>query len=100
LSTNGVVVTNPSITNVVSGANVSNTAGVGFSGWALFGNVNSGGKKQIFSNGTVLLNGATAVSSVIASGYWNGGNDVINGVRFLFSSGNISTGKIIIYGVS
>lgn len=33
------------------------------------------------------------------AGYQDGGNTAINAIRFLFSSGNINTGKIRIYGI-
>jgi hypothetical protein len=47
----------------------------------------------------VLTNGGTVIGHVLAGGCWDGGNNVINGVRFLYSSGTVADGKIHIYGV-
>ena len=43
--------------------------------------------------------GADALQNNTAGGWWNGGNGAIDGIQFLYASGNVSSGTIKIYGI-
>jgi hypothetical protein len=47
------------------------------------------------------INTTTAnASATIVAGFWNGGNGAVDGFEVLFSTGNIASGIIKIYGVT
>jgi hypothetical protein len=77
----------------------SNGASGGLSGIFYFTNPNSAAFKQVWGNGA-YLSGAGSINPITAGGIYNGDTNVINAVQFLFQSGNISSGKIRVYGVS
>jgi hypothetical protein len=51
-------------------------------------------------NGTfAYLNITPALEQGLASGYWDGGNGAVTGIEISFSSGNITSGTVKIYGI-
>ncbi|MDE2098063.1 MAG: hypothetical protein KGL39_12490 [Patescibacteria group bacterium] len=97
--------TNGTSAYVLSGVNgvtfgVSNTAGYGYSGVAWLYNPNSSTRK-IVTGDVSYKNGAGAGAVVWAhpGGYYDADSNVINGVKFLMSTGNISAGSVVIYGL-
>jgi hypothetical protein len=75
-----------------SAASITNTANIGFSGELSISNLASGSAfKQAHGRGTYNANPA------IFSGYWNTAT-AVTGLRVMFSSGNISTGDVDLYG--
>lgn len=79
-------------------AALDNTAGAGISAaFYLQGPNRTDNKKQIAATG-VMLSGAAA-ANVSGRGWYNTDNDAVNAMRFKMDSGNISTGKIRIYGI-
>jgi hypothetical protein len=81
---------------------VDTTAGYGASGWFLFTNPNSTVVKYM-TGASVFRDTNGSTSAGPTSMRWNasgGTTGVVNGVRFLFTSGNISTGKIRLYGLN
>ncbi|MDE2098064.1 MAG: hypothetical protein KGL39_12495 [Patescibacteria group bacterium] len=90
---------------VLSGINgvtfgISNSAAYGFSGNVWLLNPNSAWRK-IVSGDVSYHSGAAAAAVAWAhpGGYYDADSNVINGVKFLMSSGNISSGTIDIYGM-
>jgi hypothetical protein len=60
-------------------------------------------RKHIVGELTYLsgsTSGTSAISLVTPSGYFDGNNNAVTGMAFLFNSGNITTGTIKIYGLS
>ena len=47
-----------------------------------------------------MINASTATLSTQVAGYWNGGNGAIGGLQVFFSSGNITSGSIRVYGLN
>jgi hypothetical protein len=83
---------------VNSGALVDNTAGTGASGiFYVMGPNRTDNKKLIHGVGTQVTAGAAV--GVTTRGWYNTDSDAFNGMRFKMTSGNISTGKIRIYGI-
>lgn len=81
---------------------VDNGTGYGWSGTAeLITPSNATTRKTVnITAGTYLRGGGTALQAgITGGGFWNGGNDAITGIRFRFSSGNIASGSIVMYGV-
>lgn len=81
---------------------VDNGAGYGWNGAVeLVTPSNSGTRKTVLvRNGSYLRGGGSAIQTGVAgSGFWNGGNDAITGIRFRYSSGNIASGAITMLGV-
>lgn len=100
----GAVTTNTSIDIFfrLNKYNVGNAAGEGVSGSAILQNVNSttapycisGQNTETFTSGTPIQNvfGGSAKPSQRA--------DVLNGIQFIFSGGNIASGTFQLYGVA
>jgi hypothetical protein len=57
--------------------------------------------KKVWGHGSCAsqTGGTVGVEQIQVSGFWNGGADAINGVRFKCLSGNIVSGKVRIYGI-
>ena len=49
--------------------------------------------------GTLSGSGTTYNVTITTTGFWNGGNGAVDGFQILFSTGNIASGVIKIYGV-
>lgn len=83
---------------------ISTSANHGFSGHLMISNPSGTlARKQVVGSGGYVDNGAlgtTALAITHFMGFWNGGNNAITGVNFQFSSGNVATGTIKIYGVT
>lgn len=58
---------------------------------------NSAQYKGIMGHGSIT-DDAGAYSGVGFTGRWEGGTQAIDGIRFLFSSGNVASGKFTLYG--
>ena len=69
----------------------------GMSGVLKFWPNNANGKKNITVDTAYFS--SVQVTRFWGVGQWNGANTVLNGFRFLMSSGNISTGNFRLYGV-
>jgi len=52
----------------------------------------------MFSVSSSMKSTASPVQILQAAGYWNGGNGAVDGFQFDFSSGNITSGVIRVYG--
>ena len=70
----------------------------GISGAFHFSNPSQTTQPKMF-NGQVGYNATTStINSATMAGYWNGSNVAVTGFQVLFSSGNITSGTIKIYG--
>jgi hypothetical protein len=70
------------------------------SGPVTVSNVNSTAvNKLVSTTRMVWYSAAGTLTSQIGNGYWNGGQGAIDGFQFMFSSGNIATGSIKVYGL-
>jgi len=47
-----------------------------------------------------LLASCLVFAGAITNGYWNGGNGAITGFQVFFSSGNLASGSIKVYGLN
>lgn len=91
-STAAIVITPPGV--------VGNAAGYGYCGTLeLWTPSNSTTRKRITHKGISPRTGGTAMDNNYGSGYWNGGNDAINAIRFRFAAGNVTSGIITMYGI-
>jgi hypothetical protein len=87
-------------TNVNSDA-LGNFANSGFCGIAYLINPNSSAYKMFYGNAVFnTTNGLGNFELAFFGGSYQGDTNVINAVQFTMSSGNISTGKIRIFGAS
>lgn len=83
-----------------AGAPISNTAGGGLSGWVRIVKPSSPSNyKHTVGAITYRTSAVATIAAANPAGFWNGGQDVINAIRFIFSAGNISTGVIRLYGI-
>lgn len=80
-------------------ANVSST-GPGISGRVRVGNPSGTSNKKIFHGQSATADTTGANRGGVVSGYWNGGNGAVDGFEILFSSGNITSGTVKIYGIT
>ncbi|MEV5033690.1 hypothetical protein MRBLMC3_002927 [Sphingobium sp. LMC3-1-1.1] len=77
---------------------VDNTATYGISGSARFFSPSSTSLHKIVSGSITLINAANIESGLFSGRYLS--TTAVNAFRFLFSSGNISSGTIRVYGVA
>lgn len=82
-------------------AAVPNTAGGGVSGIVTVHNLGSTSAIKAFTSDTMVVLGffSTSVLGNTMVGYWGTTGTAGTGVRFLFSPGNISAGRISVFGV-
>ena len=99
LQSGGWAVANPTTFIQLSATILVSNAGSGVSGTVkVYNPLQTTSPKQwsgILSHPATTGNSAT----FMASGYWNGGNGAVDGFQVLFSSGNITSGTIKIYGI-
>jgi hypothetical protein len=79
-------------------ANIGNAANYGVSGRTLFLNPNSAVYKYLKSVDCIYWTSAGALTSSNINAVYSATTNVLNGIRFKFSSGNLASGKIHIYG--
>lgn len=82
----------------------TNSSNYGWSGEVhLIDPSNTSSRKPVnIINGSYMTGtagGVTFATSVHGSGFWNGGNGAINAIRFRYSTGNITSGKITMIGL-
>lgn len=81
------------------GAEITNAAARGLSGQIdLFNPQSTTLEKRI--RGSISWSGATNYINSIMDGSWKTAASAVDGVRFLFSAGNIASGTIRVYGVT
>jgi len=56
-------------------------------------------RKMMSGTFSYLDSGGTLINHVLSSGYWDGGNGAVTGIEISFSSGNITSGTVKIYGI-
>lgn len=79
---------------------VSNTAGYGVSGNFILHNPNSTTTRKMVTGSMSFLSGGTARREIgVIGGHYDGDNGAVNAIRFLFNSGNITSGTVKIYGI-
>lgn len=85
----------------VTGVLTNAGAGVGVDGWMDLFNVNSTSVWKQFLWQVYVGNGNahTGVYTAVGGGIW-GSTSAVNAVQFFFSSGNITSGTIVCYGVT
>lgn len=93
-STGSAVQLNPGILG-----GVPNTAGLGVSGAVVITSLGSTSNVKGINSTTMLPSTALGNNIGTFQGYWNVTGTAGTAVRFLFSSGNISTGTISMYGM-
>jgi hypothetical protein len=82
-----------------AGGRVANT-GTGVSGSIRIHNPSqTTSPKSITGTVSYLNSGGTTNEGASVSGFWNGGNGAVDGLKFLFDNGNITSGTIKIYGI-
>jgi hypothetical protein len=78
---------------------MDNAAGSGLSGFIRIMNPSeTANYKRVFGQNSFNDNGASGSGLVIVSAAWRGGTGAITKMQFYMSSGNISSGKIYLYG--
>lgn len=100
--TNGILLNGPEIegTNLNNVRVICNDANyAGASGELLLTNPNSSKYKKAIGNFTYFTNATNMMARAFSGGVYSGATTAINGVRFMMSSGNITSGKIRIYGI-
>jgi hypothetical protein len=80
-------------------ATVSNNSSGGVTGTMYLRHVNATTNFKFCDGRTYGLLASTGIGANNPAGYWNGGTGAVDGIQFLFSSGNIATGVIKIYGL-
>ena len=82
---------------------VGNGTSYGCSGYARLSNAVGLNNRKMFVGNFTLLNGTTPTATSICQGHFGGWQDdsnaALTGIQFSFSSGNIATGIIKIYGL-
>lgn len=99
ITTDGIVLLDASGASDFTLGNTATDFSDGLSGSALLGNVNSAKTKKVCGT---LMEGATpgyTPGVALFGGNYGAATTVINGIRFLYSSGNIASGVIKIYGL-
>lgn len=100
--TSGAAVTNVAPTAFIQASSTTlcgNAAGNGISGKI---NVSTPSQTSDFKNfygEYSMINSGSAMNVGQTGGSWTGGNGAVDGIQFLFSSGNITSGNVKIYGV-
>jgi hypothetical protein len=75
-------------------------SGPGYSGYCkVYAPSGTSVPKQWVCEGTYLSTTTSTTATLHAAGYWNGGNGAVDGFEALFSTGNITSGVIKIYGI-
>ena len=83
----------------IGDVDTASSSNVGVTGVIHFYNPSKSDRKKVIQSfGLTNYIGSSAALFPVF-GWWDGGNDAINGLRFIFSTGNIASGKIRIYGV-
>lgn len=77
---------------------LSNTSANGISGSVTAYNLGSSSAVKMMAGTVVMLNSDSGVYSGFCGGNWNS-NTAVTALRFLFSSGNIASGSIDLYGL-
>jgi hypothetical protein len=89
------------VTGVLSTTGVATTAGYGVSGDVmLYGPSSSNNFKFFFPKTIYTQPGTTLLFNTGGGGAWVGTTTAITGLNFAFSTGNIATGIIKIYGLA
>jgi hypothetical protein len=99
---NGGAVASNAITTYIpcSSATAASNAGTGISGAIhIFNPSQTASPKSLVGNFSYSITSNTINSGAMSVGYWNGGNGAVDGFQVLFSSGNITSGVIKIYGI-
>ncbi len=87
--------------STASSLGVGNDSTYGASGRATLYNANSATLKTITGHaGALVASGTTTFANSTTAGTWTAGTDAITAVRFLFASGNITSGQIRCYGLT
>lgn len=75
-----------------------NTAGYGMSGSLVLRSPSNTASRKVLTGQFGYRNSASGIGQAIVSGYWDG-TAAITGIRFRFSSGNVASGTITMYGL-
>lgn len=87
-------------TAAIGAVPLSNSAGTpGYSGIAYLHNPSTTQSNKMLSGNNGILNGSSAVSEGAFLGYYGASIVAVNAIQFLFTSGNIATGTIDVYGI-
>ena len=78
---------------------IVNTAGLGVNGTMYLRNVNSTSVNKFMDGRTYAAVAGPAITVSNPAGYWNGGQGAVDGIQCQFTSGNIATGNIKLYGL-
>jgi hypothetical protein len=78
---------------------IGNTAGIGLSATLYLHNVNSTTVNKFLDGSRVVWYTGSALSGANVSGFWNGGQGTLTGLKWLPTTGNFSSGTIRIYGL-
>jgi hypothetical protein len=78
---------------------IGNTAGVGLSATLYVHNVNATSVNKFIDGSRVVWYTGSALSGANVSGFWNGGQGALTGLKWLPTTGNFSSGTIRIYGL-
>lgn len=82
-----------------AGATVVNTAGLGVTGTLYLRNVNSTSVNKFIDGRTYHASAGPAITASNPVGYWGGGQGAVDGFQCQFTSGNMATGNIKLYGL-
>lgn len=93
------LVGNSSNIQLSSTGDIPNTSGYGAGGALTLLNPADTTHRKIMRWQVGYYNGIPGFWSGHGGGIWNGGNTAINAIRFRFSSGNIASGTITMYGI-
>lgn len=91
--------TSVQVSNDASASSVSQLADYGgISGFARFLPSGTAGKKWVQFQSAFRCNFDGSMMHITGAGQWRGGSQALNGVRFMFSTGNIASGFFALYG--
>lgn len=94
---NAAVYSNPTAFVQLSGATAVANSNGGVSGRLLIHNPSQTTTTKSIDGNSGHYDG-TRMESVLFSGFWNGGNGAVTGFQIFFSTGNISSGTVRLYG--
>lgn len=83
----------------LSGPSLVSNSGAGVSGTARIYSPSQTVSPKQFTGLTSHPATSSSINTVSFSGWWNGGNGAITGFELLFSSGNIASGSIELFGI-
>ena len=84
----------------LSPSGMSNTSGYGLSGTITLYAVNTTASRKFVVYSTAFADNTPLHNSLTGTGIWKNTANALEAVRFLMTSGNITSGKFKVYGIA